>query len=147
MIQQVTTQDFPELTDVWEASVRATHHFLTEADIQYFRPLILEQYLYAVDLACVKDEAGKITGFIGVADGKIEMLFIHPAARGQGIGKALLQYAIIEKGATSVDVNEQNEQAVGFYLHSGFRVTGRCETDSLGKPFPLLFMELGFKIL
>ena len=35
-------------------------------------------------------------------------------------------------------VNEQNEQAVGFYKKVGFKVTGRSEVDDLGKPYPLL---------
>lgn len=41
-----------------------------------------------------------------------------------------------------VDVNEQNNEAVGFYLHLGFHQTGRSELDSMGKPFPLLNLEL-----
>jgi putative acetyltransferase len=36
----VHAADFPHVVDVWEASVRATHHFLTEADIQFFKPLV-----------------------------------------------------------------------------------------------------------
>ncbi|MFU6774762.1 GNAT family N-acetyltransferase, partial [Pseudomonas aeruginosa] len=42
----------------------------------------------------------------------------------------------------SVDVNEQNPQACGFYRHYGFRQTGRSATDSAGRPFPLLHMSL-----
>jgi putative acetyltransferase len=26
--------------EVWKASVRATHHFLAEADLQFFKPLV-----------------------------------------------------------------------------------------------------------
>lgn len=29
-----------ELVEVWEASVRSTHHFLAEKDIQFFKPLV-----------------------------------------------------------------------------------------------------------
>ena len=75
-------------------------------------------------------------------DGKIEMLFLHPQARGTGIGKQLLQYAVTQLGCTLVDVNEQNEQAVGFYKHYGFTVIDRTEKDGLGMPYPLLQMEL-----
>ncbi len=38
----------------------------------------------------------------------------------------------------TTNVNEQNEQAVGFYKKVGFKVTGRSEVDDLGKPYPLL---------
>jgi hypothetical protein len=45
-------------------------------------------------------------------------------------------------GATTVDVNEQNPQAVGFYLHIGCEVVGRSELDGMGKPYPLLHLRL-----
>ena len=70
------------------------------------------------------------------------MLFIHPDWRGQGIGKLLLNYAVNDMGATKLDVNEQNPLAVGFYEHLGFKVTGRSPVDGMGKPFPLLHMQL-----
>jgi putative acetyltransferase len=127
---------------VWEASVRATHHFLAEEDIQLYKPLILNYYLGAVDLACVRSDVGELVGFIGVAEAKIEMLFIYPVLRGKGIGKVLVAYAVSALAATKVDVNEANEQAVGFYRRMGFQTTGRSETDPMGKPFPLLHMEL-----
>ena len=94
------------------------------------------------ELACVRDARGKVVGFIGTADGKIEMLFIDPAWRGKGIGRRLTEYAVKTLGATVVDVHEQNEQAVGFYLRMGFEIEGRSEFDSMGKPFPLLHMRM-----
>lgn len=44
MILRPTPQDYDELLTVWEASVRSTHHFLAEKDIQFYKPLIREQY-------------------------------------------------------------------------------------------------------
>ena len=70
------------------------------------------------------------------------MLFIHPGFRGKSIGKTLLDYSINILGVTKVDVNEQNEQAVGFYKHCNFKTIGRSELDSTGKPYPILHMEL-----
>jgi putative acetyltransferase len=144
MAQKVDTvqeNDFDTLTEVWEASVRATHSFLTEENIQYFKPLVRKEFLPAVELRCVRDEDFRPIGFLGVANGKIEMLFIRPDMRGRGIGKQLLTYAVEEMNAREVDVNEQNEQAVGFYKRMGFAVVGRSDVDSMGKPFPLLQMK------
>lgn len=141
-IQVASTGDYQEIVDVWEASVRATHHFLKEEDIQYFKPLILNQFLQAVNLYCIRNERGHIIGFLGIAEGKIEMLFIDPISRGKGVGKLLLQYAINRLGAKKVDVNEQNHQAVDFYKHMGFQVVSRSDVDSMGKPYPVLSMEL-----
>mgnify|MGYP005823797765 CR=1 FL=1 len=141
-IETVQKSEYPKLLAVWEASVRATHDFLAEDDLQELKPLILEQYFDAVDLRCAKDAHGEIQGFCGVHDGKIEMLFISPEVRGSGIGSMLLTHAISEQGASMVDVNEQNEQAVGFYLYLGFDVIGRSPVDGQGKPYPLLYMAL-----
>ncbi|MCP6133269.1 GNAT family N-acetyltransferase, partial [Klebsiella pneumoniae] len=72
---------------------------------------------------------------------QVAMLFVAPDYRGQGVGKRLLRYAVAELNAERLDVNEQNTQALGFYLHEGFEVVGRSETDGLGQPYPLLHMQ------
>jgi putative acetyltransferase len=41
-----------------------------------------------------------------------------------------------------VDVNEQNDRSLGFYLRMGFEVVDRSELDSNGKPYPLLRMRV-----
>ncbi|MEM6377950.1 MAG: GNAT family N-acetyltransferase [Bacteroidota bacterium] len=141
-IDHVDQAEYPAIVQVWEASVRATHHFLKEADIQYFKPLILNTYLDVVDLRYARDSNKKILGFLGVAEQNLEMLFIAPECRGQKIGKTLLDYAITNLEVTKVDVNEQNEQAVGFYQYYGFELVGRSELDASGKPYPILHMAL-----
>ncbi|MEL7004905.1 MAG: GNAT family N-acetyltransferase [Bacteroidota bacterium] len=141
-IDKIDTSEYHEVVDVWEASVRATHHFLQESDIEYFKPLILNQYLDAVQLRCIRGSNNKIKGFLGVAEDNLEMLFVHPDYHGQGIGKALLEYSIDQLKILKVDVNEQNEQAVGFYHHNGFVTVSRSPLDSTGKPYPILHMEL-----
>ncbi|MFM4849881.1 acetyltransferase [Aeromonas media] len=140
-IEQADAGDYPALIALWEASVRATHHFLQEADITALKPLILEHYFAAVDLVCARGEE-EIAGFCGVHNGNIEMLFIAPEARGSGVGRLLVAHAIQRQGARRVDVNEQNAQALGFYQHLGFWVTGRSPLDGQGKPYPLLHMAL-----
>ena len=140
-IEQADAGDYQALIALWEASVRATHHFLQEADITALKPLILKHYFAAVDLVCARGEE-EIAGFCGVHNGNIEMLFIAPEARGRGVGRLLVAHAIQRQGARRVDVNEQNAQALGFYQHLGFEVTGRSPLDGQGKPYPLLHMAL-----
>ena len=134
--------DYAELTRVWEASVRATHDFLPDSYIELLKNLVLTRYLDAVMLICTKDSRQRITGFAGIAAGKIEMLFIDPAHRGQGLGKQLLRYALEHLNAYELDVNEQNPQALGFYYKQGFEVIGRSAVDGMGQPYPLLHMRL-----
>ncbi|MCG7497852.1 GNAT family N-acetyltransferase [Vibrio sp. Of7-15] len=142
IVENVLPEYYAEMLDVWENSVRATHDFITEEDIAFFKPMIVEQAFPAVTLKCVKSQSGSILGFVGVHDAKVEMLFVLDQARGQGIGKLLLQYAIDNLKVNLVDVNEQNPLAVGFYEHMGFRVISRSPVDDMGKPFPILHMQL-----
>ncbi|WP_366894965.1 GNAT family N-acetyltransferase [uncultured Enterococcus sp.] len=85
---------------------------------------------------------GELLGFIGVADQRLEMLFIQVNARGQGIGKQLLRYAIKNFDVNELTVNEQNPQAIGFYEHLGFVTYKRTDLDEEGQPYPLLYMKL-----
>ncbi|MCE9673948.1 GNAT family N-acetyltransferase [Myxococcus stipitatus] len=138
-LTHISNADRQRLVEVWEGAVRATHHFLSEEDIQFFKPLVRDTYLDSVQLTCLRDSEGRISGFIGIADDKVEMLFVDPAQHGQGIGRALLEHAVAQ-GARAVDVNEQNPRAVGFYLRMGFVQQGRSEVDGSGKPFPILHL-------
>jgi putative acetyltransferase len=143
-ISNVNPDELDILLDIWESSVRATHHFLKEEDILFFKQTIHEhKYFELVELVCVRNEDNKILGFMGTHDDSLEMLFVHPDYIGTGIGKALIEYALIKVKITKVDVNEQNERACQFYLHHGFRVISRDELDGTGKPFPILHMALG----
>lgn len=142
IIEHVDKTEYNDLIAIWESSVRATHDFLQNDDIEKLRPLILGQYFDAVELKCAKNSEGKLFGFCGVAEDKLKMLFVASEDRGKGIGKILCQYAIDQLGVTKVDVNEQNPQALGFYEHMGFRTIGRSPLDGQGNPFPLLHMEL-----
>lgn len=116
--------DCAEILDVWEASVRATHHFITEADIQYYKTHI-PAGLAHIHLACIRNAEGRMVAIIGIDKRFIEMLFVRPEERGKGFGKQLIQYAIQAHKVHKVDVNEQNEQALQFYRRMGFAVIGR----------------------
>ncbi len=140
MLQTSTEEDFAVLIEIWERSVRATHVFLPEAEINELKPLILNEYFKHVSLyKYVKD--GQIVGFMGTSSDNIEMLFIEPAFRGQGIGKALTLFAMNKLNIEKVDVNEKNTQAVGFYQKLGFKIISRSELDGQGKAYPILHLQ------
>lgn len=142
LILAASEDDYFEIVNVWEDSVRATHNFLSEKDIQFLKPVILNKYLPATKVYLLKNSKSRILGFTGVADNNIEMLFIRPDHFGRGLGRKLAFYAIRELGAVKVDVNEQNPSAIGFYQHIGFKIVSRSEFDGEGKSFPILHMEL-----
>ena len=141
-IQEADAQHYQELIEIWQASVQATHDFLGAEEIAKLRPLILEQYFDAVELRYFATDEGKTVGFIGVADANIEMLFVAPEFIGQGVGRALSDFATARLGATKVDVNEQNPKAIGFYKSIGFEQVGRSPLDGQGNPYPLIHMAL-----
>ncbi len=142
IIRQATNADHPLLLNIWQRSVRATHHFLQESDIQELLPQLRDNYLPAVELWVAVDTEDSPLGFIGLNENHVEMLFIEPDLRGKGIGRALLDHARSSRQQMSVDVNEQNPEAVGFYLHYGLVQTGRSPLDGEGRPFPLLHLSL-----
>ena len=84
----------------------------------------------------------QLVGFIGVAGKKVEMLFMDPEFIGKGLGKKLMHFAINELDADEVEVNEQNEEALRFYIKQGFKVYERKEKDGQGKNYPILKMRL-----
>ncbi|AIY40460.1 Acetyltransferase [Collimonas arenae] len=78
---------------------------------------------------------------MGITEKNIDTLFVHAEGRGAGFGKALIQHAISLQPELTVDVNEQNSAARGFYLHMGFVQMGRSDLDSEGRPYPLLHLR------
>lgn len=130
------------LLGLWEASVCASHHFLQESDIENLKPFVVEG-IKCIPVLYVAYDNGEPVAFMGIADRKIEMLFVSPAYFGKGIGKCMIQIAIVNHDAVFVDVNEQNPQALAFYQHLGFEVFDRTETDDQGNPFPILRMRQG----
>lgn len=140
MIREIKETDYPRLIEIWESAVVNTHDFLKEEDFVYYKKQ-LPVYFQHVTLSGFEQE-GILVGFLGVAEGNIEMLFVDNDYRGTGIGKELATYAISDLQVTKVDVNEQNAQAVGFYNYIGFKILRKSELDGEGKEYPVLHMQL-----
>lgn len=140
---QDRTPLLPALLTLWEASVRATHLFLSDAEILHIKEYVPQALLGVAHLIVAETDDGTPAAFMGVENARLEMLFLSPAERGKGLGRQLLQHGIQHYGVQEVTVNEQNPQAVGFYEHMGFRTYKRTDFDEEGNPYPLLYMKLG----
>ncbi|MFR7592702.1 MAG: GNAT family N-acetyltransferase [Longibaculum sp.] len=138
----LNTKDLKEsLFEIWKNSVRSTHLFLNEQqinEIAQYVPTAIENVKHLI-VAFINEQP---VGFIGVEEKRIEMLFIDTKQQGQGIGKQLIEYVIKKYQVNEVCVNEQNPKAKGFYEYMGFQVYKRTELDEQGKPYPLLYMKL-----
>ncbi|MDO5644662.1 MAG: GNAT family N-acetyltransferase [Dermabacter sp.] len=137
----VGSSEYPQLVDIWRSAVLATHDFLDPSDAERIEDSLIPQYFPAVSMLVAEGPSGPV-GFAGVAEGNLEMLFVLNSVRGTGVGTALLNEAIAQHGVTTVDVNEQNTGALGFYLKRGFVRVGRSELDGDGRPYPLLHLEI-----
>ena len=131
-----------QLLNIWEASVRATHLFLSDAEVNQIKSYVPQALKDVEHLIVMETENGETLGFMGVENQRLEMLFLSPAERGKGLGRQLLQYGMKNYGLQELTVNEQNPQAVGFYEHLGFETYKRTECDEEGNPYPLLYMKL-----
>ena len=134
--------DLEKLLSVWDSSVRSTHGFLREEDIAMLTPFVRQGLREIPVLYALQDTQGIKLGFMGTDADKLEMLFLHPDARGKGYGRRVLDFAVRELGVRRLDVNEKNPAALAFYQHMGFIVTERTPLDDMGKPWPLLRMRL-----
>ena len=129
------------LTDVWQASVRAMHTFLTEADIVALQEYVPDALRAVAHLTVLLDDSGRPAGFCGVDGQRLEMLFLHPDVTGKGAGRQLVQHAFDTYQVNEVCVNEQNPNAAAFYRHMGFVLDHRTALDEQGRPFPLLYLK------
>lgn len=141
IVENRTPQVIEALLQLWEASVRATHDFLSESEIARIGAYVPGALQSVCHLVAAKREDGSLAAFLGVEERRIEMLFVAPEERGKGIGWALIAFAAEQFSANEVTVNEQNALAVGFYEKMGFAPYRRTQTDEQGGPYPLLYMK------
>ena len=136
-----------QLVEVWQRSVQATHLFLSAPEIAAIRTYVPQALCGVEHLIVAQDESGTPVGFMGVQENRLEMLFLDPEARGQGLGARLLCLGMEQYGVSELTVNEQNPAAAGFYRHMGFAVYRRSELDEQGGPYPILYMRRGKALL
>lgn len=141
VVETRTPELVAELTELWERSVRTTHHFLGEEDIERLRGFV-PRAIAGIPTLILATDRGIPVGFAGLDSGKIEMLFVDPDLIGLGIGHALMALSVNTFGARLIDVNEHNPTALAIYRHWGFCEYARSETDDQGRPFPILRMSL-----
>lgn len=133
--------EYPTLVRIWRSAVDATHGFVRADHLDAIEAKLASDYLPGVELTVAECD-GSAVGFSGVADGGLQMLFVDDRYRGRGIGTILVNAACARESSLTVDVNEQNAAAVGFYELLGFVRIGRSELDDDGLPYPLLHLRL-----
>ena len=91
-----TPELMEQLLIIWENSVKETHLFLSEAEIADIRKYVPQALAGVPHLIVAKDDANEPVAFMGIDNRRLEMLFVSPQMRGQGVGKKLVLYGIKE---------------------------------------------------
>ena len=141
-IRRSNIEDGDLLVAIWRSSVAATHSFVSREDLAAI-DLEVQRFLPESPSWVALDQAGRPIGFMGLSHNAIESLFVAGDQLGRGVGRALIEHAMRSSASLTTIVNEQNESAVGFYLHFGFEVIGRSSTDEEGRPYPILHLQRG----
>jgi putative acetyltransferase len=113
-IEELTAEDYNEAQqEAWAA---------TADDLEAFGKKL------AADLTLVATYAGSGVGFASLADNtRIDMLYVHPAAAGQGAGGMLvdaLEKLAAGRGSKEISV-EASDTASGFFEKRGFTAKSR----------------------
>lgn len=53
-IFSTTVKTMPQMVETWDASIRATHYIVVEANIEIFRPIV-QNPVPALQSACMRD--------------------------------------------------------------------------------------------
>ena len=105
-VQIRTSHLMDDLLKVWEASVRATHLFLSDAEVKQIKTYVPQALAGVEHLIVAENESGQPIAFMGTEENRLEMLLLAPSERGKGLGKQLIQYGVQNYGIQEVTVNE-----------------------------------------
>lgn len=139
-IRPARSNESETLVDIWLRSVRATHSFVTEPEIATYLPLVRTMFNER-ETWVLCEASDQPIGFMTLKDNEVDALFLSPDFLRRGGGRMLIDHARRLKGPLTVDVSEENPEALHFYLACGFEIIGRSEVDGLGHPHPLLHLR------
>ena len=87
-IREACPDDVSALVELWLRSVRATHTFLSEEDVQFFLPLVRESLgSDQLELWVLSEDAETLIGFMGLSGNSLEAMFLDPEHLRAGHGK------------------------------------------------------------
>jgi len=119
LIRNYRETDLEEIVNLWyDASVLA-HSFIPSSFWALNQSAMKEKYLQFSE-NFVFEEEGKVAGFISLVEERICALFVAPEMQERGIGRALIEHAMILKGNLALKVYRENENALRFYEKRGF---------------------------
>jgi putative acetyltransferase len=93
---------------------------------------IAEQFLPLAETS-VFERDGVVVGFIALLGSEVGGIFVAPQYHGQGIGRALMDWARGRRDHLELDVFEANASGRAFYAAYGFGVVGERVDEATGQ--------------
>jgi GNAT superfamily N-acetyltransferase len=120
-VRRASDDDAAAIAEVWLrafASAYAFPHAHTDDDV---RRWIRDEVVSGKETWVGQDDRG-VVGFIALAPGWVEHLYIDPVAQGEGIGRRLLELAMTRDttGELQLWTFQANDRARRFYARNGF---------------------------
>ncbi len=131
MIRPFTPTDADTVAHVWRTASALAHPFLSSAFLDEEEIKVRDVYpRFAETWVC--EHNAELVGFYALLDTpddahfKTELgaLFLLPSHHGQGLGRAMVDEAVAQRGDLAVQVFERNRIGRGFYDGYGFKPTG-----------------------
>lgn len=101
-------------------------------------PAIAQQIAEGYTYYLLRDTQ-QMLGYCAITGNFLSKIYVHPDKRGQGLGKAMLQYCAAEMRARGekilwLTVNRDNQESIAFYESQGLRNAG-CIKQDIGNGF------------
>ncbi|MBT3700201.1 MAG: GNAT family N-acetyltransferase [Alphaproteobacteria bacterium] len=132
MIRKYDEHDIEVVVSTWRRASELAHPFLTKAFLDQEDANMRNIYLAFAETWVIEID-GVVVGFIALIEDEIGGLFLDPDFHGQGLGRALVDKAVIQKGPLKVEVFKENIIGRRFYDAYGFRETEEFIHEASGQ--------------
>ena len=132
MIRKYDEHDIEVVVSTWRRASELAHPVLTKAFLDQEDANMRNIYLAFAETWVIEID-GVVVGFIALIEDEIGGLFLDPDFHGQGLGRALVDKAVIQKGPLKVEVFKENIIGRRFYDAYGFRETEEFIHEASGQ--------------
>ena len=125
-IRPATPADLARIAEIEVFNYRLNFYPIFRSDEFYFGemtvPALMQSRAAFLPDILVYDD-GVVKGFLHHGGDEVRRLYVEPVLQGQGVGAALLEYAIRELHVKRLWALEKNARAIAFYVRHGFHPT------------------------